>query len=95
MESASTFKNINNAIAFLNKLINENNLCQKLCGIYKSKDSCFRYTIKECSGACINLEKHEKYNERLTKAIGYLNFENQNFAILDKGRNIGENNLLL
>jgi len=91
----TTFKNIDNAIAFLNKLINENNLCQKLCGIYKSKDSCFRYTIKECSGACINLEKHEKYNERLTKAIGYLNFENQNFAILDKGRNIGENSFVL
>lgn len=91
----TTFKNINAGIAFLNKLINEYNLCQKLCGIYKSKNSCFKYTIKECSGACINLEKYEDYNLRILKAIKYLNFDKQNFAIIDKGRNIDENSFIL
>ena len=78
-----------------NKLINENDLCQKLCGIYKSNNSCFRYTINECSGACIKLEDSKQYNNRLTKAIKYLNFENKNFAIIDKGRNIEENSFEL
>ena len=91
----TTFKNMNNAVSFLNKLINENNLCQKLCGIYNSKNSCFSYTINECSGACINLEEFEQYNNRLTNAIKYLNFENQNFAIIDKGRNVDENSFVL
>ena len=91
----TTFKNMNNAISFLNKLINENDLCQKLCGIYKSNNNCFRYTINECSGACIKLEDSQKYNNRLTKAIKYLNFENKNFAIIDKGRNVEENSFVL
>ena len=91
----TTFKNMNNAISFLNKLINENDLCQKLCGIYKSNNNCFRYTINECSGACIKLEDSDQYNNRLTKAIKYLNFKNKNFAIIDKGRNIEENSFVL
>ena len=91
----TTFKNMNNAISFLNKLINKNDLCQKLCGIYKSNNSCFRYTINECSGACIKLEDSDQYNNRLTKAIKYLNFKNKNFAIIDKGRNIEENSFIL
>lgn len=91
----TTFKNMNNAISFLNKLINKNDLCQKLCGIYKSNNSCFRYTINECSGACIKLEDSDQYNNRLTKAIKYLNFKNKNFAIIDKGRNIEENSFVL
>ena len=68
---------------------------KKLCGIYKSNNSCFRYTINECSGACIKLEDSKQYNNRLTKAIKYLNFENKNFAIIDKGRNIEENSFVL
>ena len=91
----TTFKNMNNALSFLNKLINKNDLCQKLCGVYKSNNNCFRYSINECYGACINIEKPDQYNERIYKAIKYLNFENKNFAIIDKGRNIDESSFVL
>ena len=91
----TTFKNMSNALSFLNKLINKNDLCQKLCGIYKSNKNCFRYDINECYGACINIEKPDQYNERITKAVKYLSFENKNFAIIDKGRNIEENSFVL
>ena len=91
----TTFKNMNNATSFLNKLINKNDLCQKLCGIYKSNKNCFRYSINECYGACINIEKPDQYNERIYKTIKYLSFENKNFAIIDKGRNIEENSFVL
>jgi len=91
----TTFKNMNHALSFLNKLINKNDLCQKLCGIYKSNKNCFRYDINECYGACINIEKPDQYNERITKAVKYLSFENKNFAIIDKGRNIEENSFVL
>ena len=91
----TTFKNMNNALSFLNKIINKNDLCQKLCGVYKSNNNCFRYSINECYGACINIEKPDQYNERIYKAIKYLNFENKNFAIIDKGRNIDESSFVL
>jgi len=91
----TTFKNINNGFSFLNKLIDKNDLCQKLCGVYKSNNNCFRYSINECYGACINIEKPDQYNERIHKAIKYLNFENKNFAIIDKGRNIDESSFVL
>lgn len=91
----TTFKNINNGFSFLNKLIDKNDLCQKLCGVYKSNNNCFRYSINECYGACINIEKPDQYNERIYKAIKYLNFENKNFAIIDKGRNIDESSFVL
>ena len=91
----TTFKNMSNALSFLNKLINKNDLCQKLCGIYKSNKNCFRYDINECYGACINIEKPDQYNERINKAVKYLSFENKNFAIIDKGRNIEENSFVL
>ena len=54
-----------------------------------------RYSINECYGACINIEKPDQYNERIHKAIKYLNFENKNFAIIDKGRNIDESSFVL
>ena len=91
----TTFKNMNNALSFLNKIINKNDLCQKLCGVYKSNNNCFRYSINECYGACINIEKPDQYNERIDKAIKYLSFENKNFAIIDKGRNIDESSFVL
>ena len=91
----TTFKNINNAISFINKLVTENNLCQKLCGIYKSNSHCFRYTIKECSGACINKEEFNDYNDRLSKGVKFLNFDKKNFAIIDKGRSVDENSFIL
>jgi DNA polymerase-3 subunit epsilon len=91
----TTFKNMNNAFSFLNKLIDKNDLCQKLCGVYKSHKNCFRYSINECYGACINIENPDQYNERITKALKYLSFENKNFAIIDKGRNVEENSFVL
>ena len=50
-------------------LINEHQLCQKLCGLEKTKNGCFGYQLKKCLGACCNEEPAVRYNLRLQTAL--------------------------
>jgi DNA polymerase III subunit epsilon len=75
---------------FLFRICEEYNLCQKLCGLYHTKNSCFQYKIKECFGACIGEEPADEYNARVEKVIGKYQYEKPNFLIIDKGRNDDE-----
>jgi len=75
---------------FLYSVVEEYQLCQKLCGLYTAKNSCFQYKIKECNGACIGEEKPEEYNIRAQKLIERYLYKNENFLLLDKGRNDDE-----
>jgi DNA polymerase-3 subunit epsilon len=70
-------------------------LCQKLCGLYQTKTSCFQYEIKQCFGACIREESPESYNQRVEKFISNLTFDGKSFFILDRGRNKSEKSIVL
>jgi DNA polymerase-3 subunit epsilon len=91
----TTFSNLQSAKSFINKTVEEHQLCQKLTGIYPTKTSCFNYTIKQCFGACINEEDPEAYNERVMKIIDHHSFENQNMVIIDYGRVYDERSAIL
>lgn len=65
----TVFKNKLKAVEYLRKLAKENNLCEKLLGIEKTKKSCFGYQLGKCSGACVGREHYLKYNMRLVSAI--------------------------
>jgi DNA polymerase-3 subunit epsilon len=80
---------------FLFKLTSENQLCQKINGLYNTKSACFQYKIKECNGACIQLESPEIYNARAKNCIHNLQFENNNMVVVDKGRGIEERSAVL
>ena len=71
------------------------NLCQKLTGLYTTKNECFQHKIKECDGACIGKISAEEYNARVQEFIAKNTFENQNMIIIDKGRNISEKSAIL
>lgn len=86
----TTFSNIQSGKSFMNKMVEKYSLCQKLCGLYKSKSSCFGYTIKECGGACINEENKEKYNNRVKKIIANNSFKTKSMIIIDQGRAVDE-----
>ncbi|NNK73256.1 MAG: GIY-YIG nuclease family protein, partial [Flavobacteriaceae bacterium] len=58
----TTFANLQSARSFMNRLTEEEQLCQKLTGLYKTSSNCFNYTIKQCQGACIEEEHFETYN---------------------------------
>lgn len=80
---------------FLEKLCANGALCQKLCGLYKTKSSCFQYQIKECHGACIQEETPDSYSERVATAIQSLVFRAHNFIVIDKGRSKWEKSFVL
>ena len=91
----TTFSNRKEGLAFLERAVMEHQLCQKLTGLYPTQSACFHYHTKECFGACISKEVPEEYNQRVTGLIDYLNFELDNFFIVDRGRNNDELALLM
>ncbi len=78
----------------LEGMIEEFELCQKLCNTYKTSSSCFRYEIKECKGACVQEESVEDYNARCSDLMDDLMMNNETFYIVDKGRSKGEKSLV-
>ena len=86
----TSFQSREAAKEFVFKMVEEYELCQKLSGLYKTDGACFDYQIHKCKGACIGNESSEDYNKRVMMAIDRLQFQHQNFFILDKGRKAGE-----
>jgi len=55
------------------ELIQEQHLCQKLCGVEKrQRGACFGYQLKKCRGACCGKEPSSHYNLRLQLALQQL-----------------------
>ena len=71
-------------------------LCQKVNGIDRSKNSCFNYELIRCQGACIGEEPPYLYNERFEESTYLMNrlFE-ENFILLDIGREPDEQSVFL
>lgn len=69
-------------------------LCQKLNGVYPSKDACFHFSINQCAGACIGIERKEDYNERVNQMIRAMSYEEDSFYIIDKGRSKIERSII-
>ncbi|WP_040253749.1 exonuclease domain-containing protein [Psychroserpens mesophilus] len=90
----TTFTNRQSAKSFMFKVVEDYNLCQKLTGLSSTKSSCFNYTIKECSGACIGEETPESYNARVSQLIEKYSYDNKDMIIIDKGRDIDERSVL-
>lgn len=76
------------------RLIEEFELCQKLCGLYETVGACFHYQIKQCRGSCVGEETTGDYNARVNEALENYHFEHQNFFVIDKGRNIDERSIV-
>ena len=70
----------------MNTQIEKYELCQKLCGLYKSSGSCFQFELMNCRGACIGMESASDYNRRAQKLIEALSYEQENVILVDSGR---------
>jgi len=79
----------------LRVMCDEHELCLKLCGLYPTESSCFYYQIERCRGACIGKEPPDEYNQRVEEALNKYKFNDQSFIIIDQGRFINENCLIL
>lgn len=91
----TTFSNRESGKSFLNKIVEHYQLCQKLCGLYKTANSCFGYDIKTCAGACISEEPVEIYNKRVMNLLESHTFKNQNMILIDYGRAVDERSAVL
>lgn len=85
-----SFKSFGDAKNFLIQKTEEYRLCQKLNGLYKTETSCFQYKIKQCDGACLNIENKADYNDRVTRFVESHQFNLKNKIIIDRGRQNGE-----
>ena len=70
-------------------------LCPKLCGLQKAPKACFEYQINRCYGACVKEESPESYNQKVSQLKIHLKDESQSFVVLDKGRNVKEQSVVL
>jgi DNA polymerase-3 subunit epsilon len=90
----TSFSSAAEAKEFMNMVIEEYELCQKLCGVYKTKGSCFNYQIKKCTGACIGEESADDYNKRVIMLMDKLELKYENFYLFEKGRKNGEKSFI-
>ncbi|HLO72547.1 MAG TPA: exonuclease domain-containing protein [Flavobacterium sp.] len=91
----TSFTTLQEGKNYLFKVTEKYNLCQKINGLYETKNGCFQYKIKECNGACLGEESPEIYNERVQEFITENSFENNNMVIIDKGRTFDERSAIL
>jgi DNA polymerase-3 subunit epsilon len=91
----TSFTSIQEGKNALFKFTDQYNLCQKINGLYDTKNACFKYKIKECDGACVGEISPEEYNERVQEFIETNLFENENMVIIDRGRSLQERSAVL
>ena len=83
------------AQGFLYHKVAKYNLCQKLCGLYKTQGACFDYQVHRCQGACVGEEAPETYNLRVDEAIESITYEHQSFVVIGEGRHESEKSIVL
>ncbi|GAC1367800.1 MAG: exonuclease domain-containing protein [Hymenobacter sp.] len=83
------------AQGFLYHKVAKYNLCQKLCGLYKTPGACFDYQVHHCQGACVGLEPPESYNLRVDEAIDSISYQHETFVVIGPGRTELEKSLVL
>ncbi len=83
------------AQGFLYHKVAKYNLCQKLCGLYKTQGACFDFQVHRCLGACVGQEPPESYNLRVDEAIDSITYEHESFVVIGAGRRTDEKSLVV
>ncbi|MGL2966065.1 exonuclease domain-containing protein [Flavobacterium sp. XGLA_31] len=91
----TSFASLQEGRNLLFKITAEHQLCQKINGLYETKNGCFQLKIKECLGACLGKESPEDYNQRVEEFIQEMKFNNSNMVIIDRGRTVDERSAVL
>lgn len=76
----------------LSELIKRYRLCPCKCGLETdlSPKPCFHFKLSLCDGVCCNHEDVATYNDRVQDALRKINFQDENFIIVENGRNEDE-----
>lgn len=96
MNIVRDYPSLSSASGALNHILENFELCQTYCNIDRNGKPCFYYHIHKCQGACLEKESVESYNQRVEAALETLSLDfNQDFIILDQGRNREEHSVVL
>lgn len=94
-EPVISFSSLTETRKQLYRYIEEFQLCQQLCGLYKSDHGCFQFQIGQCKGACVGKESSDEYNRRVRRLIEKLKYVHNNVILIDKGRSDSEKSVVV
>lgn len=90
-----SFTSKGDAWNFMWEKVREHELCSKLCGLQKTSGACYEHQAGTCKGGCLNLEESSFYNQRVAEAIESISSQDQSLAVVGRGRQPGEQSLVL
>ncbi len=80
---------------FLNQLVDQYQLCAKLCRLQKTASICKAHNNGTCFGACSSIETVSVYNNKLKAALKDVQKQQPSFVLVDEGRSNEERSYLL
>lgn len=90
-----SFVNYSTARERIENWIDNYDLCLRYCHLTSDDAVCFNHQIKKCKGICAEEEDVTSYNKRAQEIVDSIIFKNQNFVLLDHGKNNDDWSLIL
>jgi DNA polymerase III subunit epsilon len=90
-----TFNALADGQRMLRQLISKHQLCPKLCFLQIDGQPCVGLADHTCSGACELREDWPEYNTRVDAAIDYMQQILPSYALVDEGKDPGEQSCIL
>lgn len=94
-EEIISFTSLNEAKNYLFYITEKYKLCQKINGLYKTKSSCFLYSLDECNGACLGKEEVKFYNTRVRQYLKTVHLPKKDILFELDGRTEHEKGIVL
>ncbi|MFN4083180.1 MAG: exonuclease domain-containing protein [Bacteroidia bacterium] len=91
----ATFANFTEALSYLNKVVDDFNLCPVLCNLQQPNTVCNKLQKNMCMGNCKEPENVMQYNIRVNEFIEKLELEAKTYFISEKGRNAKEQCIII
>lgn len=91
----TTFPGMRSGKRYVDILVQRYGLCQTKAGLYEPAGPCFLRQVNRCQGACEGAEPPETYNQRVAAALEKLNVSTRNLAVVEQGREPGEQAVVL
>jgi len=95
LQPVYTFSLLDEGRRMIKKLIKKFELCPKLCYLQSDDGPCTGMAEKICKGACERKESRTIYNNRVKKAVDYLQENLPTFAVVDEGQHEEEQSCIL
>lgn len=89
------FSNYTSALSYLNSLVQEYDLCPKLCNLQQINTPCRNEQLNICSGNCLSPNETDFYNSKINEFISQLLAQTKIYYIAGNGRNNTEQSIII